>query len=103
MLIVLPPGVLLDRFGGAGGNFFSPRGASFDARALPYVCRDELKQYHVYQLIKPLPVWAGRAAAWFDEPGGATQFKTDATAKTLLDDQVMTELVPPPAPPPCAN
>jgi hypothetical protein len=103
VLVILPPGALLDRFGGTGGNFFSPRGAGYDARALPYPCEAKAKDYHVYQVAKPLPVWAGKAAAWFDEPGGATQFETDATVKMLLDDQVLIEPMPRAAPVRCAR
>jgi hypothetical protein len=103
VLVVLPAGVLLDRFGGPGGSFLSPHGAGFDARALPSQCQDMLRQYHVYEVVRPLPVWAGKAAPWFDEPGGATQFKTDAPVTTLLDDHTLVEPTPPPAPPRCPN
>lgn len=87
MAIVLPPGLLIDRFGGDTGRFFSPKGASFDARALPSAC--EKQRYTVYRIALPLLVWTGKAARWFDEPGGATQFETDATASLLLMDHVI--------------
>ncbi len=38
VLLMLPPGLLIDRFGEPGGRFFSPKGASFKARALPTMC-----------------------------------------------------------------
>jgi hypothetical protein len=82
--VILPPGMLLDRFGSDYGRFFSPRGASFDGRALPYDCH--LQPYKTYRVKAPLFVWAGRAAPWFDESGGATQFETDATAAQLVAD-----------------
>ncbi|MBV9251546.1 MAG: TNT domain-containing protein [Acetobacteraceae bacterium] len=85
--VVLPPGVLIDRFGGDGGRFFSPKGAAYATRALPYVC--ERLPYTVYRVASPLPAWAGKAAPWFDEPGGATQFQTDAPAAALMGDHVI--------------
>ena len=85
--IVLPPGMLLDRFGGDGGRFFSPRGASYDGRALPYDCT--LQPYKTYRVKAPLLVWVGRAAPWFDAGGGATQFQTDATASQLVADATL--------------
>ncbi len=87
VLMVLPPGLLIDRFGNDYGRFFSPKGASFAARALPYVCASLV--YRVYKLDQPLIAWTGAAAPWFDEPGGATQLETDATAAQLLADHVI--------------
>lgn len=85
--LVLPPGVLLDRFGSDYGRFFSPKGATFDARALPTVCAN--LTYSVFKVTAPLPVRIGAAAPWFDEPGGATQVQTDASAAQLLADGVI--------------
>lgn len=98
--VVLPAGTLIDRFGTDGGTFFSPKGASFAARALPYVC-DRLT-YKVYITDKPLLVWTGKALAWFDQPGGATQFQTDETAAGLQSDGII-EPVNPPGAAPCPH
>ena len=98
VLMVLPPGLLIDRFGSDYGRFFSPKGAAFKARALPYVCASLV--YRVYKLDQPLLAWTGTAAPWFDEPGGATQLETDATAAQLLADRVI-EPVSDPAAAPC--
>ncbi len=83
--VVLPPGMLLDRFGSPYGRFFSPKGADYQARALPYTC-DKLA-YTTYRVKAPILAWTGRAAPWFDQSGGATQFQTDATAAQLVADQ----------------
>ena len=83
----LPPGTLIDRFGSEGGNYFSPRGESFGSRALPYVC--ERTAYTVYRVEKPLPVKVCKAAAWFDEPGGAEQYQTDQPAYQLKQTGVI--------------
>lgn len=88
--IVLPPGVLLDRFGADSGRFLSPKGAAFAARALPTVCATQ--PYSVFRTATPLPAWIGRAAPWFGEPGGATQLQTDATVRQLLDDGVLVRV-----------
>jgi hypothetical protein len=90
--LVLPAGVLLDRFGSDHGRFFSPKGATFGARALPTVCADLV--YSVYRVSTPLPVKIGSAAPWFDEPGGAIQVETDATAGQLVADGVLRPVKP---------
>ncbi len=84
---ILPVGTLLDRFGSDYGSFFSPAGAPYGKRALPYVCVQQA--YTVYRVTAPLPVWAGRAAPWFDQPGGATQFQTDASAARMIRQSVI--------------
>lgn len=96
MAIVLPAGVLLDRFGADSGRFLSPKGAAFKARALPSVCAN--LPYSVFRVASPLPVWIGRATPWFGEPGGATQVQTDATVAQLLADGVLVRMVAAPAP-----
>ena len=96
--VVLPPGMLLDRFGSPGGRFFSPEGAPYAARALPYVCRAQV--YTVYKLDRPLTAQSGTAAPWFGEPGGAIQYETGETAAQLLADRTI-EPLPDPGPAPC--
>lgn len=98
VLMVLPPGLLLDRFGSEGGRFFSPKGASYGGRALPYVCATLV--YHVYRVEEPLLAWSGAASPWFGETGGATQLQTDATAAQLIADGVLAA-VPDSGPSPC--
>jgi hypothetical protein len=87
----LPAGTLIDRFGSEGGTFFSPRGESFDSRAVPYVCSK--MAYTVYRVDKPLHVMDCKAAAWFDEPGGAEQYQTDDPAYKLRQSGAI-EVVP---------
>ena len=87
---VLPPGTLIDRFGSDGGSFFSPAGAGYSKRALPYVCQQQA--YSVFRVAAPLPVWVGHAAPWFDQQGGATQFETDASAARMIRDQAIVPI-----------
>ena len=81
----VPAGTLIDRFGSENGRFFSPRGDSFASRALPYLCSK--MAYTVYRVLKPLNVMECKAAAWFDEPGGAEQFQTVDPAFKLRQDR----------------
>jgi hypothetical protein len=94
----LQPGRLIDQFGGPG-RIFSPKGEPFAQRALATQC--EAQPYAVYRVLTPLPVTSGKAAAWFDQPGGATRYETDQPAAALVAQHVL-EPVPDPGPPPCA-
>jgi hypothetical protein len=80
--VVLRPGTVIDRFGQPGGQFLAPAGASYMGRAVPY---DRLKMpYYRYVVLRPLRVKAGKAAPWFDQPGGGIQYKTDGKVQDLL-------------------
>ena len=84
-------GTLIDRFGQTTGSFFSPRGASFKARATPYICK--MEDYRVYTVVAALPVHTCKAAPWFGLTGGAKQYKTDEPAKALIDKHVIEEVL----------
>lgn len=88
----------VDRYGAPSGTFVSPadpESATYGARALPY---DKNKMpFHRYEVLKPIPVKAGKAAWWFGEPGGAVQYKTEKTVQQLIDDGSLKEV---PAGPP---
>lgn len=96
--VVLPSGMQLDRFGSANGRFFSPIGAPYGMRALPYVCAAQV--YTVYKVDRPVAVKSGTAAPWFGEPGGAIQYQTGETAAQMLADGTIEKL-PDPGPAPC--
>jgi hypothetical protein len=83
----LAPGEMIDRFGSEGGTFFSPKGESYRARAVPYVCGQ--MDYRVYRVVKPIPVKACKAAPWFDEPGGAVQVQASDPAYKLVANGVI--------------
>jgi uncharacterized protein YukE len=78
VVVELPAGTVLDRFGSPGGDFLSPLGPDgkpygFGERA---ILPDSLgKGYHVYVLDKPLLVELSQVAPAFDQPGGARQLQ----------------------------
>lgn len=86
----LAPGTLIDRYGQPGGRFLSPVGTSYEARALPY---DKSKMdYYRYEVLKPLPVKAGQAVPWFDQPGGGTQYMTATSVQALINEGFLKEV-----------
>lgn len=85
--LVLAPGMIIDRYGCEGGTFLSPRGTAFAARALPYVCATA--PYFTYRVARPVVAWTAKAAPWFGQKGGATQFQTDASVRQMLADGVI--------------
>ncbi|WP_084760347.1 TNT domain-containing protein [Nocardia mangyaensis] len=81
---VLSPGERLDRFGYAGGAFLAPQGDSFAERALPpqnlnTPSGTPLSNYHQYCVLESFRVDAGPIAAWFEQPGGGTQYKLESS------------------------
>lgn len=71
-------GAVIDRLGQEERGFFAaPDGTAFNQRALPP--SDVAREYHRYRVVKPLPesVTEGRIQPWFDQPGGAVQYKFD--------------------------
>lgn len=78
----LEKGEKLDRFGSEYGRFLAPEGAGYGERSLPpqslntsepaYPCA-----YHVYRVNRPLTVWQGSIAPWFEQEGGGQQILLD--------------------------
>lgn len=94
---ILPVGRKIDRFGGEGGNYFSPLGAPYIERALPPSNLDTYDgdfpwNYHVYEIIKDLPVTLGPVAPWFEQPGMGTQFTTVSNVTVLVNDKFLRRL-----------
>lgn len=82
--VTLGPGTVVDRYGPNEGVFASPYGTPTWARSLPY--GGETQPYHAFEVIKPLDVDVGNAAAWFGQPGGGRQFMFDAPIQDYLDN-----------------
>ncbi|MBB5954980.1 hypothetical protein FHS29_001550 [Saccharothrix tamanrassetensis] len=112
VVVELPAGTVLDRFGSPNGDFLSPlrpdgQPYGFGERA---ILPDSLgKGYHVYVLDAPLTVELAPVAPAFDQPGGARQLQPVAhpslidpatgqmSVQRLLDLGVMREVDVPPA------
>ncbi|MEJ6403469.1 TNT domain-containing protein [Yoonia sp. 2307UL14-13] len=92
----LPAGARIDRYSRETGlddtgSFLSPQGANWTSRALPY--EKSTQQYAVYEVLRPLEVSSGRAAAWFDEAGGATQYLTDRSVGDLIREGYLRQVI----------
>ncbi len=111
VVVELPAGTVLDRFGSPQGDFLSPlrpdgQPYGYGERA---ILPDSMgKGYHVYVLDKPMMVELATVAPAFDQPGGARQLQpvfdpslADASGRvnldSLRDNGVLHEV---PAPPP---
>jgi hypothetical protein len=80
---ILEPGTTIDRYGGEGGSFASSPEASYAQRSLPY--DPATVPYQQYEVLKPLPTMESEAAPWFDQPGGASQYRFDSSIRDLVD------------------
>jgi hypothetical protein len=98
--MMLTAGMLIDRFGGEGGNFVSPSGAPYAERVLPsanldYDSGDPSQipyNYHVYAVRRALVVLAGPVAPWFSQPGFGTQFELPARISELKGNGTLIEV-----------
>ncbi|WP_460397496.1 TNT domain-containing protein [Actinophytocola sediminis] len=102
--VTLPPGTVLDRFGGEGGRFLSP----LDTNGQPHhygeraIFPDNAEVgYHVYVVDDPggLPGTLADVAPALGQDGGGRQFTLtdDTTVQRLLDEGVLREVHVPPA------
>ena len=80
-------GTRIDRFGYPGGTFVSPEGTPYPMRALPP--GSDGKPYHVYEVVKPIPVKTSHIAAAFGEIGGGVQHELPMSAGKLVDHGIL--------------
>ncbi|WP_250285593.1 MULTISPECIES: TNT domain-containing protein [unclassified Frankia] len=76
----LAPGLEFDRFGGTSGNFASPEGTKYAARAIPPSNLDSTTDpgscnYHDYRVLRTFSVYSGAIRPWFDQPGYGQQYQ----------------------------
>ena len=88
--VVLKPGTIIDRYGGEWGNYFSPVGTSFEARALPPFM--EGAPYTRFIVKKPLRIKMGEICPWFGQPGGGTQYLSEYNVVQLKKMEIIGEL-----------
>lgn len=81
---ILKKGTTIDRYGGEGGSFASKPEASYAQRSLPY--DPATVPYRQYEVLKPLPTMESETAPWFDQPGGAPQYRFDKSLRDLVDE-----------------
>ncbi|KAA8568601.1 hypothetical protein MFRU_012g01440 [Monilinia fructicola] len=96
--MLLPPGTLLDRFGGETGTYLSAADAPYSQRSLPPSNLNDNSyypgfpyNYHVYRVKKELEVTGGPIAPWFGQPGLTTQFFTGKgrSVEWLIDNKFL--------------
>ena len=76
---------LIDRYGPNSGRFVSPKGTSYESRALPR--NTNKNEYSLFVVRKDIEnVMSGVTAPWFDEVGGGTQYKLPIKIETLLKE-----------------
>lgn len=80
---ILKPGTLVDRFGLDAGRFVVPKGIPIGARSLAPGTIDG--PYSIFEVTKRLPVQAGPAEPWFDQPGMGIQYRLPASVSDLLE------------------
>lgn len=91
--IVLTPGMTIDRFGPAFGQYVSPVGTAFEQRGLP---QSSLApgSYHRYEVVEPIPAWGGKVAPAMEQPGGGVQFWFNDAIVDLVRAGYLREVVP---------
>lgn len=83
-------GALLDRYGAPTGGFFSPEKIPYEMRAL--ALHSDEADYYVYKALDNFEVKGGKAAPWFDRPGGGTQYiKYHVNGRPYTMDELLDE------------
>ncbi len=83
--VTLKPGTLVDRYGDDFGTYTSPINTPYEQRALPP--GTDSKPYSQFEVLKPIDaVEQGEIAAWFDLPGGGTQYCLPESIEYLINE-----------------
>lgn len=98
MLVKLPKGTELIRYGSPGGSYTAPKGTTFEELSLPHE-KDSL-EYNEYRVIADDVVvqlfWVerGKVAPMFEQPGGGVQYyHGDECVQDLLDEKKLERIV----------
>jgi hypothetical protein len=92
--VQIPTGTVLTRFGEHHGKYVSQ---GHDALAERAIAPDALGSaqnnfdYHVYEVIQPIPARMATIAPWFEQPGMGTQYKVQTKIKDLIDHNYVVE------------
>ncbi len=81
---VLKTGTQIDRYGGEGGTFVSPRGTPEAMRALPPGATT--RPFNIYEVVNPFEVRAGTVSPWFGQLGLGTQYELPDSVGNLIQN-----------------
>lgn len=97
MLVELPAGTELLRYGSPGGSFTAPKGTDYEELSLPY--EKDSMEYNEYRVIadgvyvEVCRAERGRAAPLFDQCGGGVQyFHGKKSVQNLLDEKKLERI-----------
>jgi hypothetical protein len=99
--IHLPEGTMLGRYGEESGGFFAPKGTPPEQLSLPPSTDVSSANLHYYRVTETgaqeMGVTQSKAAPWFDQPGGGTQYyipngEKELTIKKMLDEGWIKEV-----------
>ena len=83
-------GERIDRYGYPGGTFVAPEGTPYSMRALPP--GSDAKPYHIYEVVKPIPVKTSTVAPAFGESGLGQQHELPLSVEKLTRHGILREI-----------
>ncbi len=83
--ITLNSGTIIQHIGGTCGKYVAPYFTDPMSLSLPYNKLPLMNQLNLYVVNQEFTVMAGKAAPWFGQPGGGTQYLLSLTIQQLLD------------------
>lgn len=97
MLVELPVGTVLLRYGTPNGYFTAPKGTAYEELSLPF--EKDSMEYNEYRvinkgvLVQVCRAERGRAAPLFDQPGGGIQYyHGDTSVQTLVTKKLLERI-----------
>ena len=96
MLVELPVGTMLLRYGTPGGYYTAPKGTAYEELSLPF--EKDSMEYNEYRVInRSLTVEVcqcerGRAAPLFDQPGGGIQYYHKQSVAELVRKNLLERI-----------
>lgn len=90
--ITLQQGTVIQRIGGAEGRFVSPYFTDPMSLSLPYHQMPNMSNPTMYIVKQPITVIVGKAAPWFGQYGGGTQYILPQTIQQLINSGILSIL-----------
>jgi RHS repeat-associated protein len=85
-------GDILLRRGETSGRFYTRPGTAPEETSLPPGTNTTIERY--FKVVKEFEQTVGKAAAWFNQPGGGTQVQTNMTTDQLLEGEFIEPIEP---------